>query len=87
MRKVDTFLRELDALNFATVNFKYKKYNPDLYDTTDNIQYVWQGMEAGIILIRFKNIDKKIMIVTIILLIITAYVTISFIRSLVFFLQ
>ena len=57
---LDTFLRELEALNFATVNFKYKQYNPDLYDTTDNIQYVWQGIETGITVQRdiLKFSDK-----------------------------
>lgn len=42
------FLKELDSLNFATVDNKYKQYNPDLYDTTKNIEYVWQAIENGI---------------------------------------
>ena len=42
------FLQELDRLNFATVENKYKQYNPDIFDTTENIEYVWQGIENGI---------------------------------------
>lgn len=42
------FLTELDILNFATVDNKYKQYNPDLYDTTENIEYVWRAIENGI---------------------------------------
>lgn len=42
------FICELDRLNYAAVRSRLKRYHPEMYDTKDNIRFVWQGLEEGI---------------------------------------
>ena len=54
------FLNELDNLNFATVDSKFKLYNPDYYDTTI-IECVWQAIENGIyVQLKILDFSEKI---------------------------
>ncbi len=46
--RLNYFIVQFEALNFSTTNMKFKQYDPDLYDTTENIQYVWRALEEGI---------------------------------------
>lgn len=48
VEKLNYFICELDRLNYAAVLYRLNQYHPEMFDTKDNIYFVWQGLEEGI---------------------------------------